>query len=97
MINIKLKYTNIKYPDKVFTDINEFFENENAGVDDVEALKSHVSNHDLYENANEKILLGDKKSVVITRYFESEEMAAKWVEEGNKLPTIDKNLKEEVI
>ena len=97
MINIKLKYTNIKYPDKVFTDINEFFEADYAGVDDVEALKKHVANHDLYENANEKILMGDKKSVVITRYFESEEMAAKWVEEKNKLPVIDKNLKEEVI
>ena len=97
MINIKLKYTNIKYPDKVFTDINEFFENNNAGIDDVEALKSHISNHDLYENANEKILSADKKSVVITRYFETEEIAAKWVEERNKLPIIDKNLKEEVI
>ena len=41
--------------------------------------------------------MGDKKSVVITRYFESEEMAARWLEEKNKLPVIDKNLKEEVI
>jgi len=97
MINIKLKYTNIKFPDKEFVDLHEFFEDDYAGVDDVEALKQHVANHDLYENANEKILMGDKKSVVITRYFESEEMAAKWLEERNKLPTIDKNLKEEVM
>ena len=97
MISLKLMYKNVAYTDKTFETVSEFFEDENAGVDDVEALKKHVANHDLYENANEKILMGDKKSVVITRYFESEEMAARWLEEKNKLPVIDKNLKEEVI
>ena len=97
MINIQLKYTNIINPDKTYEDVAEFFENSNAGIDDEEALNNHIANHDLYEYNNEKILMEDKKSVVITRYFESEELADKWLEERNKLPKIDKNLKEEVI
>tara|TARA_A100001515_G_scaffold122712_1_gene106278 strand:- start:247 stop:540 length:294 start_codon:yes stop_codon:yes gene_type:complete len=97
MVKIKLKYTNIVHPDKTFSDVAEFFENGNAGVDDNEALNNHISNDRLYEFSNEKILLDDKKSVVITRTFTNQDMASKWLEERKKLPTIDKNLKEEVI
>ena len=97
MINIQLKYTNIINPDKTYEDVAEFFENSNAGIDDEEALNSHISNDRLYEFSNDKILLDDKKSVMITRTFTNEDTANKWLEERKKLPTIDKNLKEEVI
>ena len=97
MINIKLKYTNKTSPDKTYEDVAEFFENSNAGIDDEEALNNHVSNDRLYEFSNDKELLDDKKTVVITRTFTNESTAEKWLEERNKLPVIDKNLKEEVI
>ena len=97
MINIKFKYTNKTSPDKTYEDVAEFFENSNAGIDDEEALKNHVSNDRLYEFSNDKELLDDKKTVVITRTFTNESTAEKWLEERNKLPVIDKNLKEEVI
>jgi len=97
MINIQLKYTNIINPDKTYEDVAEFFENSNAGIDDEEALNNHISNDRLYEFSNDKTLLYDKKSVMITRTFTNEDTANKWLEERKKLPKIDKNLKEEVI
>ena len=97
MINIKLRYTNIANPDKAYEDVAEFFENTNAGVDDVNNLESHITNDRLYEFSNQKTLLDDKKTVEITRTFTNEETANKWLEEKRKLPSIDKNLKEEVI
>lgn len=95
MISLKLMYKNITYPEKTFETVSEFFENDNAGVDDVEALKSHIANDEKYQFSKEATLLDDKKTVIMTRDFETEDVANKWLEARAKLPTIDKNLKED--
>ena len=95
MISIKLMYRNIANPDKIYEDVADFFENSNAGVDDIEALKSHIANDQKYQYSKEATLLEDMKTVIMTRDFETEELANKWLEARAKLPTIDKNLKEE--
>lgn len=95
MISIKLMYRNIANPDKTYEDVSDFFENSNAGVDDVEALKSHIANDQKYQYSKEATLLEDKKTVIMTRDFETEELSNVWLEERAKLPAIDKNLKEE--
>ena len=53
MISLKLMYKNVAYPDKTFETVSEFFENDNAGVDDVEALKSHIANDEKYQFSKE--------------------------------------------
>ena len=50
MISLKLMYKNVAYPDKTFETVSEFFKNDNAGVDDDEALKSHIANDEKYQN-----------------------------------------------
>jgi len=95
MISLKLMYKNVTNPDQTFETVSEFFENDNAGVDDLEALKSHIANDNKYQSSKESNLLSDKKTVLMTRDFEDEETAEKWLEERAKLPIIDKNLKEE--
>ncbi len=95
MISIKLMYRNIANPDQTYQTVSEFFENDNAGVDDLEALKSHIANDNTYQYSKEATLLEDMKTVIMTRDFETEELANEWLEERAKLPTIDKNLKEE--
>ena len=97
MISLKLMYKNVAYPDKTFETVSEFFKNDNAGVDDDEALKSHIANDEKYQFSKEATLLDDKKTVIMTRDFDTEEVANKWLEERAKLSTIDKNLKEDRI
>ena len=53
MISIKLMYRNIANPDKIYEDVADFFENSNAGVDDIEALKSHIANDQKYQYSKE--------------------------------------------
>ena len=95
MISLKLMYKNVAYPDKTFETVSEFFENDNAGVDDVEALKLHIANDETYQYSKEATLLEDNKTVIMTRDFETEEVANKWLEARAELPSIDKNLKED--
>jgi len=95
MISLKLMYKNVAYPDKTFGSVSEFFENDNAGVDDVEALKLHIANDQKYQYSKEATLLEDNKTVIMTRDFETEEVANKWLEARAELPSIDKNLKED--
>ncbi|MDA7798409.1 hypothetical protein N8956_00245 [bacterium] len=95
MISLKLMYKNITNPDQTFETVSEFFEDENAGVDDKNALSAHIANDNKYQSSKEATLLSDKKTVIMTRDFEDEETAEKWLEERAKLPTIDKNLKED--
>ncbi len=95
MISMKLMYRNIANPDKTYEDVSEFFENSNVGIDDVEALKSHIANNNTYQFSKETTLLQDMQTVIMTIEFETEELANKWLEARAKLPTIDKNLKEE--
>lgn len=95
MISLKLMYKNVTNPDQTFETVSEFFENDNAGVYDLEALKSHIANDNKYQSWKEATLLSDKKTVLMTRDFKDEETAEKWLEERAKLPIIDKNLKEE--
>ena len=97
MISIQLKYTNIINPEKTYKDVAEFFENNNAGIDDEEALNNHIENDKKYQFSNFKKLSNDKKYVVITRIFTDQDTVNKWFEERKELPSIDKNLKEEVI
>jgi len=72
-----------------------FFKAENAGVDDKSDLDAHIANDNKYQYSRESTLLEDMKTVIMTRDFETEELANEWLEERAKLPTIDKNLKEE--
>jgi len=88
-------YKNVTNPDQTFETVSEFFKDENAGVDDKSALDAHIANDNKYQDNKETTLLSDKKTVLMTRDFEDEETAEKWLEERAKLPTIDKNLKEE--
>tara|TARA_B110000483_G_scaffold44577_1_gene55710 strand:+ start:266 stop:547 length:282 start_codon:yes stop_codon:yes gene_type:complete len=88
-------YKNVTNPDQTFETVIDFFKDENAGVDDKSALDAHIANDNKYQDSKETTLLSDKKTVLMTRDFEDEETAEKWLEERAKLPTIDKNLKEE--
>ena len=95
MISLKLMYKNVTNPDQTFETVIDFFKDENAGVDDKSALDAHIANDNKYQDNKETTLLSDKKTVLMTRDFEDEETAEKWLEERAKLPTIDKNLKED--
>ena len=98
-IEQKIRYTNTAYPDKTFESDDEFFTNENCGNDDSDSktLESHTANNNKYHFDKTFALSDDKKSVLVTIDFTTEEDKTNWAIEKAKLPAIDKNLKEEIL
>mgnify|MGYP003636396355 CR=1 FL=1 len=95
MKSIKFMYKNVANPNQTYETVSDFFENYNAGVVDTASLEIHIANDNKYQYSRESILLEDMKTVILTREFETEELANEWLVERAKLPSIDKNLSEE--
>ena len=95
MKSIKFIYKNVANPNQTYETVSDFFENYNAGVVDTASLELHRDNDIKHQISKEAVLSEDMKTVILTREFETEEMANTWLVERAKLPSIDKNLSEE--
>ena len=95
-IDQKFRYTNTAYPDKTYETTDEFFSDENCEPDMI-VMERHNKLYAKYEVRRDTELSEDKKSVISTITLADVEDKREWLAERSHLPSIDKNLKEEIL